>query len=273
MRLHLWFAPVVLAAPLCCQPVVFQDVQARYNRSAKDRRLVETSAVLTLDDSAGKLIVKSAQQPLDIKYEDVQEVILDQRYSWCYLECRRPEGGVRPYMLRIGEDTWDKVAAKMKEAFGGRVSVYQTRRGEKIETAKLKDIDSSHSVTVDRTNRPMPEVKPDKALVVSICLPVAARYAGKGNQVKLHANDQVIAVNKMGTYSFAHLDPGEYLMVSQTENADSMKLQLEAGKEYYFLQDVYMGAWKSRTGLSMHARKIGLYELTGAYYSNWKRNK
>ncbi len=51
------------------------------------------------------------------------------------------------------------------------------------------------------------------------------------------------------------------------------KVQLEAGKEYYFLQDVHMGAWKARTGLSMHARKIGLYELTGAYYSNWKRNK
>jgi hypothetical protein len=52
-----------------------------------------------------------------------------------------------------------------------------------------------------------------------------------------------------------------------------MKVNLEAGKEYYFLQDVHMGAWKARTGLSMHTKKVVMYELSGSYYSNWERKK
>ena len=41
----------------------------------------------------------------------------------------------------------------------------------------------------------MPEMKPDKATVVVVCPPLAARNAGFGNQFKLHANDEVVAVN------------------------------------------------------------------------------
>ena len=46
--------------------------------------------------------------------------------------------------------------------------------------------------------------------MVVICPPLAARSAGKGNQFKLHANDQIVAENRQGTYSFAYLDPGKY---------------------------------------------------------------
>ena len=122
-----------------------------------------------------------------------------------------------------------------------------------------------------RCNRPLPEVEPDKALAVVVCLPLGARYAGKGIQFKVHANDRVIAVNKMGTYSFAHVDPGEYLMASQSENAQGLKVKLETGKEYYFLQDVWMGAWKARTGISLHLKELVMYELAGAWHSDWKR--
>lgn len=57
-------------------------------------------------------------------------------------------------------------------------------------------------------------MKPDKATVVVVCPPLAARNAGFGNQFKLHANDEVVAVNKTGTYSFAYLDPGKYRLIS-----------------------------------------------------------
>jgi hypothetical protein len=80
-----------------------------------------------------------------------------------------------------------------------------------------------------KQTHPTPEIKSDKALVVVVCPSPAARYSGKGNQVKLHANDHVVVVNKMGTYGFAYLDPGEYLLVSQTENASGFQMKLEAG--------------------------------------------
>jgi hypothetical protein len=176
-------------------------------------------------------------------------------------------------VLRVGENSWDKVVEKMKGAFGDRVLVSDTREGEKVDRNTLKDLQSTHTLKVDSKNRPLPEIRLDKALVVVVCLPIAARYAGKGNQFKLHANDRVVAVNKMGTYSFAYLDPGEYMLVSQAENAHGMKVKLEPGKDYYFLQDVWFGAWKGRTGLSMHTKKVVMYQLSGAYYSDWKRTK
>ncbi len=95
-------------------------------------------------------------------------------------------------------------------------------------------------------------------------------YQGKGNQFKLHANSKVIAVNRLGTYGFAYLDPGEYQMVSQTENASEFRINLEPGKDYYFLQNTFMGTWKAHTTLSRQSKELVMYELSGAYYSDWK---
>lgn len=74
----------------------------------------------------------------------------------------------------------------------------------------------------------------------------------------------------MGTYNFAYLDPGDYLLVSQTENASGFHITLEAGKDYYFFQDTFLGSWKNATGLSRHSRELTLYEVEGAYWSDWK---
>jgi hypothetical protein len=87
----------------------------------------------------------------------------------------------------------------------------------------------------------------------------------------LHANDNVVAVNRAGTYSFAYLDPGKYKLVSQSENANGFEMQLEAGKEYYFLQNTFQGALKWDTGLSRNSPELVMYELNGAYYSRWKQ--
>lgn len=81
----------------------------------------------------------------------------------------------------------------------------------------------------------------------------------------------MVAVNKMGTYSFAYLDPGDYLLVTQTENASGFRMTLEAGKAYYLLQDTFSGMWKSRTRLSRHTKELVMYELSGAHYADWTR--
>jgi hypothetical protein len=96
------------------------------------------------------------------------------------------------------------VIDKAKAVFGDKVSEYPTRQGAKIEKGALKDLQSKHSLRDDKKQHPIPELKPDKALVVVVCPPLAARDSGHGNQYKLHANDKVVAVNKPGTYSFAH---------------------------------------------------------------------
>jgi hypothetical protein len=81
----------------------------------------------------------------------------------------------------------------------------------------------------------------------------------------------VVAVNKPGTYSFAYLDPGEYVLASQAENANGFKLTLEAGKDYYLLQNTFLGALKARTSLSQQSKEIVLHEISGAGYADWKR--
>ena len=40
----------------------------------------------------------------------------------------------------------------------------------------------------------------------------------KGPVVRLHANDHVVAVNSWGTYAFAYLDSGEYLLAAQVKD-------------------------------------------------------
>jgi hypothetical protein len=75
-------------------------------------------------------------------------------------------------------------------------------KGESLEPEKLADFKSKQVLKVDKQNRPVPEARADKATIVVVCPPLAARDSGKGNQFQLHANDHVVAVNKAGTYSF-----------------------------------------------------------------------
>ncbi|MGH9577011.1 MAG: hypothetical protein ACRD3R_06195, partial [Terriglobales bacterium] len=169
-----------------------------------------------------------------------------------------------------GKETSDQVVEKMRAIFGNRVILAEFPEAVEMDKNTLAALQTKHDIKVDKKNRPMPELKPDKALVVAVCPPLAARFAGGGNQFKLHANDKVIAVNRMGTYSFAYLDPGKYKLVSQTENAVGMELELKAGEAYYFLQDVFQGTWKAKTGFSQHTKELVTYELNGAWHSDWK---
>ena len=285
-----------LLTQLQAQQTTFDKVKVRYNKGENDVRLVDKNVDLILDDGAKKLIVRGSDRPIEINYDDVTKVVLEttrhmrggalsqmvgglagaaiaskkvQDY-WCYIEYKQSDGSVRPYLMEVAKEVSDQVVDKMRATFGERVVLAEFPEAEEVDKKTLAALQTKHDVEVDKKNRPMPELKPDQALVVVVCPPLAARYAGKGNQFKLHANDRVIAVNKMGTYSFAYVDPGEYLLVSQTENASGIKLKLEAGKDYYFLQNTFMGTWKAKTSLSQHTKELVTYEMNGAWQSDWK---
>jgi hypothetical protein len=271
-------------------------VKVRFSKSDTDRRLVDKDADFVLDDSGRKLTVKNQEHPLEVSYDDIQRVVFDVStrmrggglsqavgglagaaiaskhvsHYWCYIEYKGPNGSVQPYMIEFPKEQSQRAIEKMKEVFGERVTVAEfPEQEETIDKDTLKGPHSKHSLKVDKKNHPLPELKPDKALVVVVCPPLAARDEGARGlvpQFKLRANDQVVAINSMGTYSFAYLDPGDYLLVSQVGNAGGFRMKLEAGKDYYFFQDIFFG----RVALSRHTKELVMYELNGAYFSDWK---
>ena len=298
---------LALADTTRAQSAVFSDIKARFSKSAEDRHLVSRDAELVLDDGTRRLLVKNREHPLDVGYDDIQKVVFDVSTHmrgggrmmglvssalpnipigllgsnpisatrvndyWCLLEYEGPDGAVHAYMLEISRESSVRLIEKMEALFGGRVSLAAfAETPEEFDKKTLKELQSKHDVNVGEGGHPMPEARRDQALVIVVCPSLTAGDTGKGPQVKLHANDRVVMVNKRGMYSFAHLDPGEYLLVSQTENASGFRMRLEAGTAYYFFQDTFAGILKNRTGLSRHTKEVVMYELNGADYSLWR---
>jgi len=108
--------------------------------------------------------------------------------------------------------------------------------------------------------------KPDKATVVVVC-PKVGLDPGQ-DLLKLHANDRVVAINELGSYSFAYLDPGKYKLISQSDDNDSgFETELAAGKTYYFLQNRLP---HGRTVLSRNSGEVVTYLAADTYLSEWK---
>ena len=71
-----------------------------------------------------------------------------------------------------------------------------------------------------------------------------------------------------GSTLFAYLDPGEYLLASEIKNtASSLHISLEAGKGYYFLEDIMND---DGAVLSRHTKELVMHQVTGARYADWK---
>ena len=276
-------------------PMLFKDVKATFNKSATNRQLVEQDAELILDDEARKVIVKNREHPVEVSYDDVQKVVFDTSThmrggrlgralgglagaaisakhvteSWCYLEYRGPDGALKLYMLIIPTESSAAVVDKLRTLFGDKAIVADfPEKAVEIEKDTLKDLQSKHDLKVEKTNHPMPALTPDKALVVVVSPKIPSE---ESSQIKVHANDRVVLVNKTGTYGFFYLDPGEYVLASQAGNATAIRMTLEAGKDYYFLQDMFMGAVKASTTLSRHTKELVMYQLNAAFYSDWAR--
>ena len=282
------------------------EAKIRRHRSVEKRVLVDKLGTLTFDDSARRLSFKSeAGDDLDIGYDDIGKAIFEVTSHmragavsqgikalglpgliagtaiagghvnnyWLYLDYK-DHGSDQSVLLEVPKEFSAQVIDKANAAFGPQVTITNfAEKGIPIKVEELKAFESKQALKVDKHLHPLPELKADKATIVVVCPPLAARYAGKGNQFKLHANDQIVAVNRMGTYSFAYLDPGKYRLVSQTENANGFDMDLEAGQEYFFLQNTFQGVFKAETTLSRDSRELAMYLLDGSYYSEWKDKK
>ncbi|MFZ3262388.1 MAG: hypothetical protein WA172_00160 [Terriglobales bacterium] len=286
------------------ETATFTHVKIHRHKSAQCRVLVDKVGVLTFDDASQKLSFASgAGDQLDVSYDDITKVVFEvtthmrgggvaQVISavglpgtiaggvlaathvhdyWFYLEYKNGDHS-EPVLLEIPADSSEGVIAKANAVFGARVTfpVFK-EKGEGTDPEKLPDFNSNQKLKVDRINHPIPEPKPDQALIVVVCPPLAARYAGTGYQHKLHANGRVVAVNREGTYSFAYLDPGKYRLVSQAGDANGFEIELEAGKSYYFLQNRFGGGFLTHTVLTRNSCELVMYELDGSYFADWKR--
>ena len=291
------------ASGLSGQKTVFKDVKIRRHRTAEKRVLVDKYGTLTFDDSARKLMFESdVGDHIEVGYDNVGKVVFDAATHmrggalaqvveaaplagpmvgaaiagwhvndyWFYLEYKSRDQS-ESALLVVPKSSSTKIIEKATSVFTSRVTVTDfPEKGSAIKKDDLKAVKTKQTLRVNKQDHPLPEVKPDQATVVVVCPPLAARYSGKGNQFKLHANDEVVAVNKGGTYSFAYLNPGKYRLVSQAEDANGFEMELEAGHEYFFLQNTFQGVFRGETGLSRNSREVVMYLADGSYLAEWK---
>ncbi len=299
---------LLLAATLGAQPASFADVSVRFLKANK-RELQEKRASLLLDDTARRLVVTSGDRPLEVSYDAVQKVVVEvdtmgERASFgatfagmfaggllfggaiansldkpfdgdhfVYLEYTTADGARTPYVLRVNKASVPRALQALKASFGDRVTapVFD----EKPETIDKKQLASGKTrwrqVSTDKQH-PLPEPREGKALVVVVCPATIMRRSPEekpGAWASLHANDVVVGANGPGTYSFFHLDPGEYLLVSQTYDAVGLRMKLEAGGEYYLTQTVYAKGIRPRSFLTRHSKELVMYEVSGSLWSDW----
>jgi hypothetical protein len=317
------YIAVFLAPTALSQSTAFKNVMIRFSKSGQNRKLIEASGTLIFDDASRKLVVKSSEKPLEIRYDDVAQVVFDRTRHvrgvsaakeigfgtltdviaqagpvgaaiggaadtradlkkfgavtdyWMLIDMKMPGGTIRQELIQVGRADSDRIIAKAEQLFGKDVHIADFPEiGHDIDKKDLKDAGAKHSVSVDKVNHPEPQIRTDKALVVVAFPNIAVTGSGRW-QFKLHANDSVIAVNQTGTYSFAYLDPGEYLIASQAGylggNANGFKMKLDAGSDYYFLENVVAGGVGYRTVLSRNPKDIVMFEVQGSYYAEWKR--
>jgi hypothetical protein len=292
------------ASGLSAQQTVFENVKIRRHRSADKRVLVDKFGKLTFDDAAQKLVfVSEAGDHIDVGYDDIGKIVFEVTTHmrggaasdvikaativgliagnvigsahvhdyWFYLDYT-DHGRNESALIEVPKSSSAQIIDKAHSVFGSRVTVTDfPEKGSEVKIEDLKALKSKQVLKVDKHSHPLPELKRDKATVVVVCPPLAARFAGTGIQFKLHANDQVIAVNRMGTYSFAYLDPGKYRLVSQAENANGFEMELESGHEYFFLQNTFQQTiTPNKTALSRNSRELVMYFLEGSYFPDWK---
>jgi hypothetical protein len=180
---------------------------------------------------------------------------------------------------RIPFENWPDLVndRKSQSLFGERVTIANyPEKGESIvdkdgdmDKSRVPDWKSRYSIKLDRTAHPLPEVKSDKATIVVVCPPLIARETRYGAESKLHANRKVIAVNEMGTYSIAYVDPGKYSFIAHAQNANGFEMDLEAGKTYYFIQEMVIGAFgRLLTTLSRNSPEVVMYLVDNSLASN-----
>jgi hypothetical protein len=280
---------------------------------AKNRLKEYKKATLTLDDSARRLVLASrARAPaLALSYESVARVIVEPdvriEYSAAaalagfalggplfgpaaaasisnpaksahsvYLEYRGPDGSPASFVFSIGEKEAPAALPQLGRALGERVALVSFgETPERLEAGKFRRHAEVYGVRGDSARHPLPEPRPDRALVVVAC-PAEAMVSSLDKfarvAVHLEVNDRVVAVNGGGTYTWFHLDPGEVLLVShplKEKEASGLRWSAETGGEYYLIQTFYV-AGNFRSFLTRQSKELVMHEIRDLYWAEWK---
>ena len=141
---------------------------------------------------------------------------------------------------------------------------------EKISKKKLKQKFEKAKTVFKPVPKhpPEPVIKEDKALVYIVCpKPKKVLFVNtKGIKMRIYANQKQIGLNSAGTYTYVYLEPGEIDLISSFLGLSLVKIKLEAGKTYYFVQQIYIGKALNHTVLSRNTKEIVMYEIKGARY-------
>lgn len=289
--------------------VSFSDAEVRYVKDDK-RELDFDDAVLTLDSTTRRLHVKTAKHPLDISFDDVEKVVVEvntlgkkagfgasflgmfaggllfgnaiatsidkpfKNDHFVYLEIKKPNGGTSGYLLSIGKDSTPQAMNALKAAFGERliIPVFEEKL-ETVDKAPLADQKIRLKAVATDKQHPMPELRPDKALVVVTCpatIMVRVRQEKGMYGAALFAGEKLVGFNGPGTYNFFYLDPGEYMLTSVTKDAVGLRMKVEAGKEYYLIQTFYAKGIFLRSLLVRHSKEVTMFEVGGSLWADWK---
>ena len=77
------------------------------------------------------------------------------------------------------------------------------------------------------------------------------RPSGMGFAIhfQIYHGNELIGLSQAKSYFVYECDPGPQMFLGMAENKVGLKTELEAGKSYYVLTQVRMGAWKARMGI------------------------
>lgn len=195
-----------------------------------------------------------------------------------YIETKGPDGTAAPVILSVDKDHSTAALKQLDATFGNRVALVGfSTPPEKAETV---DLGPRHLIRGNPTERPTPEKRPDKALVLVAC-PTGTgleavrtdKYQKWGGYILM--DGKIVALNAPGTYCFFYLDPGERTLVSQVrspgsaQHASAIHLELEPGKEYHLIQTIYI-AGNFKSFLALHSKELVIQEIANLFWADWQ---
>jgi hypothetical protein len=293
---------------VAAETITFNHVRIHRHRSPQGRMLAEREGVLTFDNVSRKVTFQNTvedrfdeQIKVEAPYDSVTKIVFDStvhmrgegswgllnfagfagvlgaaaiggksiKDSWLYLAYKLGDQ-LESVLLKVPSDSPAKVEQTSANLFGDRAVVSAfPEHSEDIAPKQLRsrEFKAKYAIKLNKKDHPLPSERPDKATIIVVC-PTVALDLFHGGPIKLHANDHVVAVNEIGTYSFAYLDPGKYRLISQSDGNDNgFETEFEAGKTYYFLQST---VHSDQTLLSRNSGDVVTYLAADAYFSDWK---
>jgi hypothetical protein len=142
----------------------------------------------------------------------------------------------------------------------------QVSKEMELKACGPKEKEVNYKADTDKSQHSTPEQPADKALIYVI------RPSMIGNKVqsKLAVDGEWKGTNRGNNYFSFTLATGEHYFCSAAENHSVLKVDVAAGKTYYFQQHVQMGVMKARNKLEAMSEEEGKNKLAGAHLSTWE---